>query len=321
MGIGHGSTLGYNPHTMSKSKTNPTNLDAEQWLDKARTLSEALPYMREFSGETFVIKYGGHAMGDDSLAEKFARDVVLLKQVGINPIVVHGGGPQIGAMLDRLKIESSFVDGLRVTDKATVDIVEMVLSGSINKQVVTEINKAGGTAVGISGKDGSMVIARRLQKAKRDPDSNLEKFIDLGYVGEPHEVNTDLLDTFEESSVIPVIAPLAVGGDGETLNINADTMAGAVAAAIGANKLIILTDIAGVMDGDGNLVPELDLDRAHALIDDGTIHGGMIPKVETCITAVENTVRAATLLDGRIPHVLLLEIFTEHGVGTMITHG
>jgi acetylglutamate kinase len=304
---------------MAKSDTNPTNPDAQKWLDKARTLSEALPYMREFSGETFVIKYGGHAMGDDTLAEKFARDVVLLKQVGINPVVVHGGGPQIGAMLERLKIESSFVDGLRVTDKATVDIVEMVLSGSINKQVVTAINRAGGTAVGISGKDGNMVIARRKQHARRDPDSNLDQVVDLGFVGEPHEVNTDLLHICERSSVIPVIAPLAVGSEGETLNVNADTMAGAIAAALGANKLIVLTDIAGVMAGDGALITELSPERAHALIEDGTIHGGMIPKVETCIAAVDNTVRAATLLDGRIPHVLLLEIFTEHGVGTMIT--
>jgi len=305
---------------MAKSETNPTNPGAQQWLDKARTLSEALPFMREFSGETFVIKYGGHAMGDESLAEMFASDVVLLKQVGINPVVVHGGGPQIGAMLERLKIESAFVDGLRVTDKATVDIVEMVLSGSINKQVVTAINRAGGTAVGISGKDGNMVIARRLQKAKRDPDSNLDKVIDMGFVGVPHKINTDLLHICERSSVIPVIAPLAVGSEGETLNINADTMAGAIASALGANKLIVLTDIAGVMDRDGSLIAELSPERAYALIEDGTIHGGMIPKVETCIAAVENTVRAATLLDGRIPHVLLLEIYTKTGVGTMITH-
>ncbi len=293
--------------------------DTEARLEKARTLSEALPYMRRFAGQTFVIKYGGHAMGDEALAERFARDVVLIKQVGINPVVVHGGGPQIGAMLEKLKIESAFIEGLRVTDKATVEVVEMVLSGSINKQIVTAINRAGGRAVGISGKDGSMVLARKVRRTTRDPDSNIEKVIDLGFVGEPYEVRPELLRTFEQSEVIPVIAPIGVGADGETYNINADTMAGAVAGAVGASKLIMLTDVAGVLDSDKSLIPSLTREQTLQLRDAGIIGGGMIPKLETCLYALDAGVRAAHILDGRIPHVLLLEIFTKHGVGTKIT--
>ncbi len=293
--------------------------DTEARLEKARTLSEALPYMRRFAGQTFVIKYGGHAMGDEALAERFARDVVLIKQVGINPVVVHGGGPQIGAMLEKLKIESAFIEGLRVTDKATVEVVEMVLSGSINKQIVTAINRAGGRAVGISGKDGSMVLARKVRRTTRDPDSNIEKVIDLGFVGEPYEVRPELLRTFEQSEVIPVIAPIGVGADGETYNINADTMAGAIAGAVGASKLIMLTDVAGVLDSDKALIPSLTREQTLQLRDAGIIGGGMIPKLETCLYALDAGVRAAHILDGRIPHVLLLEIFTKHGVGTKIT--
>ncbi len=302
------------------SETEPQKTNA-QWLATAQTLSEALPYMRRFSGQTFVIKYGGHAMGDDALAEQFARDIVLIKHVGINPVIVHGGGPQIGAMLDRLKIKSEFIDGLRVTDKETVDIVEMVLSGSINKQVVTSINNAGGSAMGISGKDGRLIEARKLVHTKRDPDSNIEKVLDLGFVGEPAKINPKILRDFENSDEIPVIAPIGVGSDGETYNINADTAAGAIAAALGATKLIMLTDVAGVMDGDKQLMPTLSQAQATALIGDGTINGGMIPKVETCLNAIEQGTAAAHILDGRIPHVLLLEIFTEHGVGTMIETG
>ena len=293
--------------------------DKAGWLEKARTLSEALPYMRRFAGQTFVIKYGGHAMGDPDLAELFARDVVLIKQVGINPVIVHGGGPQIGAMLERLKIKSSFVQGLRVTDKETVGIVEMVLSGSINKQIVTAINAAGGTAVGISGKDGHMVRARKLARTRRDPDSSIENILDLGFVGEPENVNTELLSTFERSSVVPVIAPIGVGTGGETYNINADTVAGAIARALGAGKLIMLTDVPGVLDADDRLVATLTPRTGRGLIEAGVVQGGMIPKMETCLAAVEGGVGAAHILDGRIPHVLLLEIFTEHGVGTMIT--
>ena len=292
--------------------------ERNEGLDQAMTLSEALPYMRRYSGETFVIKYGGHAMGDDTLRELFARDVVLLKQVGINPVVVHGGGPQIGVMLERLKIKSEFVDGLRVTDKETVDIVEMVLSGSINKQIVSAINVAGGFAVGLSGKDANLVHADKLERTKRDPDSNIERILDLGLVGEPREITPYILHVLRKTDVIPVIAPIGAGSDGETLNINADTVAGAVAAAIDARRLLMLTDVAGVLDGKGSLIPELSVDEARARIADGTIEGGMIPKIETCLEAVEGGVEGAVILDGRVPHALLLEMFTEHGAGTLI---
>lgn len=288
------------------------------WLDKAQTLSEALPYMRRYAGETFVVKYGGHAMGDPELAKKFARDVVLLKQVGIHPIVVHGGGPQIGQMLERLKIKSEFVDGLRVTDKATVEIVEMVLCGSINKQIVTEINEAGGNAIGLSGKDGTLIQARKLKKTHRMSDSNIEKILDLGFVGEPSRINPHVLEQFKDSDIIPVIAPIGVGKNGETYNINADTAAGAIAPAVGATRLLMMTDVKGVLNKAGELIPELSCAEAHKAIKDGTIKGGMIPKVETCIHAVEGRVDAAVIMDGTVPHALLLEIFTEHGVGTMI---
>ncbi len=290
----------------------------DAWLKTAATLSEALPYMRQFADETFVIKYGGHAMGDDALARKFAEDIVLLKQVGINPIVVHGGGPQIGRMLERLKIQSSFIDGLRVTDSATVEIVEMVLSGSINKQIVSEINAAGGTAIGISGKDGQLIEARKVRRTVRDPDSNIEKILDLGFVGEPVRINPTILQEFAESDIIPVIAPIGIGEKGETYNINADTVAGAMAAALAAAKLMILTDVAGVLDKNGELISEMSLNEARKLAKDGTITGGMIPKLETCIHALENDTEAAHILDGRLAHVLLLETFTKYGAGTMI---
>jgi acetylglutamate kinase len=274
--------------------------------------------MREYAGETFVIKYGGHAMGDATLADRFARDIVLLRQVGINPVVVHGGGPQIGSMLERLRIQSEFVDGLRVTDQATVEIVEMVLSGSINKQIVSAINAAGGMAVGLSGKDGNLIQAQKLRRTKRETDSNIEKILDLGFVGEPERINPGILEAMEESDIIPVIAPIGVGANGETYNINADTAAGAIASALAARRLLMLTDIVGVLDKDKNLIPDLSLDQAQALIKDGTIAGGMIPKVETCMNAVDRGVEAAVILDGRVPHALLLEIFTSHGAGTLI---
>jgi acetylglutamate kinase len=293
----------------------------DTWLKTAATLSEALPYMRQFADETFVIKYGGHAMGDGKLAQQFAQDIVLLKQVGINPIVVHGGGPQIGKMLDRLKIQSSFVDGLRVTDSATVEIVEMVLSGSINKQIVSEINAAGGIAIGISGEDGQLIEARKLRRSVRDPDSNIEKILDLGFVGEPMRINPMIIQEFAESNIIPVIAPIGMGSNGETFNINADTAAGAIAAALGAAKLIILTDVPGVLDKNKDLVSELTIREARKLMKEKTISGGMIPKIETCIHALENDVEAAHILDGRLPHVILLETFTKYGAGTMIYEG
>ena len=296
-----------------------TNITPDEVLAQARTLSEALPYMRRYSGETFVVKYGGHAMGDESLAQLFARDVVLLKHVGINPVVVHGGGPQIGAMLERLKVKSEFIDGLRVTDSETVGIVEMVLSGSINKQIVSAINNAGGFAIGLSGKDGNLIRAVKLRRTKRDPESNIERILDLGLVGEPTEITPHILELCEDSeTIIPVIAPIGVGPNGETLNINADTVAGAIAGAVGAQRLLMLTDVAGVLDGDGALIPKLTPGEARRLIKDGTIQGGMIPKIETCIAAVEAGVDAAAVIDGRVPHALLVEIFTEHGAGTMI---
>jgi acetylglutamate kinase len=284
----------------------------------ARILSQALPYMREYNGEYIVVKYGGHAMGDEGLAAEFARDIVLLKQVGMNPIVVHGGGPQIGAMLERLKVKSEFIDGLRVTDAATVEVVEMVLSGTINKQIVTSINQAGGKAVGLSGKDANFLTARRVTRTKKDPDSNIERVLDLGFVGEPEHIDPSLLDNFEKSDIIPVIAPIGVGRDGATYNINADTVAGAVAAAMKASRLLLLTDVRGVLDKDKNLLPDLTAAQVRALIADGTISGGMIPKVETCLMAVEGGVEGAIILDGRVPHATLLEIFTDTGVGTMI---
>ena len=290
----------------------------KHWLRTAQTLAEALPYLRQFSGHTFVIKYGGHAMGDDKLARDFARDIVLIKQVGINPIVVHGGGPQIGAMLSRMNIQSEFVDGLRVTDRESVDIVEMVLAGSINKQIVTAINGEGGRAIGISGKDGRLIEARKLRRAKRDPDSNIEKILDLGFVGEPRKVNADIFRIFENSDAIPVIAPIGVGDAGETYNINADSAAGAIAEAVGASKLLMLTDIAGVMNGAGLLISQMSRDEARGLFRTGAVTGGMIPKLETCLKALDNGVGAAHVLDGRIPHVLLLELFTADGTGTKI---
>jgi len=293
--------------------------DTKHWLRTAKTITEALPFMRRYAGKTFVIKYGGHAMGDSELAEIFARDIVLMKQVGIHPVVVHGGGPQIGAMLERLAVKSEFVDGLRITDAETVSVVEMVLSGTINKQIVSAINKAGGTAIGLSGKDGDLIKASKLRRTRRDKDSNIEKILDLGFVGQPCEVNPQILTSLEQSGMIPVIAPIGIGAGGETYNINADTAAGAVAAAIGATRLLLLTDVTGVMDRDGNLLTDLVSARVQELMSDGTITGGMIPKLETCLAALKAGVEAAVILDGRLPHVLLLEIFTERGVGTLIS--
>ncbi len=290
----------------------------EEQLAQAGVLSEALPFMRRFTGCTFVIKYGGHAMGDDTLARAFARDVVLLKQVGINPIVVHGGGPQIGRLLERLKIKSEFVDGLRVTDRETVEIVEMVLSGSINKAIVSAIGEAGGVAVGLSGKDGNLILARRLHHTQVRSDSNIERVLDLGFVGEPERIDPHLLETLKRSDIVPVIAPIGAGAQGETYNINADTVAGAIAAALCATRLLMLTDVVGVLDGDDALITDMTVAQARARIADGTISGGMIPKVETCIHAVEGQVEAAVIMDGRTLHALLLEIFTEPGLGTAI---
>ena len=287
-------------------------------LAKAETLVEALPYLQRYAGRTFVVKYGGHAMGDPELARDFAEDVVLLKAVGINPVVVHGGGPQIGAMLKKLGVESKFIDGLRVTDKATAEVAEMVLSGAINKELVGWIAGAGGKALGISGKDGGLVTATKVSRTTKDPESNIEQAVDLGFVGEPTSVDVTLIETACAAGMIPVIAPIAPGADGETYNINADTMAGALAAALGAARLFLLTDVAGVLDKQGQLLTDLTPADITKLQSDGTISGGMIPKLETCAHAVEAGCEAAVVLDGRVPHAMLIEVFTARGAGTLI---
>jgi acetylglutamate kinase len=287
-------------------------------VSKAEVLIEALPYFQRYAGRTFVVKYGGHAMGDPEAARDFAEDIVLLKAVGINPVVVHGGGPQIGQMLARLGVESTFVDGLRVTDEATAKIAEMVLSGAINKELVSWIAAAGGKAIGISGKDGGLVTARKVTRTTRDPDSNIEQVIDLGFVGEPAYVDTSVIDTAVAAGMIPVIAPIAPGEDGATYNINADTMAGAIAAALGAARLFLLTDVAGVLDGEGKLLTDLTPADIAKLRADGVVRGGMVPKLETCINAVGAGCEAAVVLDGRVGHAMLLEFFTARGAGTLI---
>ena len=289
-----------------------------RWRSTARVLVEALPFILRYDGRAIVVKYGGHAM-ESGVSEHFAQDIVLMKQTGIDPVVVHGGGPQIGAMLKKLSIPSSFVDGLRVTDEAAIEVVEMVLTGAINKQIVSGINAAGGRAVGLSGKDGNLVIARKLERHKLDPVTLKSVPVDLGFVGEPETVNPEVLRTIFASDLIPVIAPIGAGRKGETYNINADTVAGSVAGAMSAARLLLLTDVEGVLDREGKLIQRLSIAEARALIADGTISGGMIPKIETAIDAVKAGVHAAVILDGRIPHVLLLELFTEHGAGTMIT--
>ncbi len=292
-----------------------------KWRATARVLTEALPFILQYDQKTLVVKYGGNAMGEEGVAEHFAQDIVLMRQTGINPVVVHGGGPQIGAMLKRLEIKSNFIDGLRVTDQAAIEIVEMVLTGTINKQIVTAINHAGGKAVGVSGKDGQLIIAKKLLRSKFDPQTGKSEPVDLGFVGEPEKVNIEVLQTIVQADMVAVIAPIGVGKAGETYNINADTVAGAVAGALNADRLLLLTDVPGVMDRNGNLIEQLTTTEARALIADGTISGGMIPKIETCIDAIERGVKGAVILDGRIQHVLLIELFTEHGAGTIILPG
>jgi acetylglutamate kinase len=284
---------------------------------QARILAEALPHMQRYDQQTVVIKFGGAAMGDKSLAEAFAQDVVLLKQAGVNPIVVHGGGPQIGAMLEKLAIKSEFVNGLRVTDKPTVEVVEMVLAGAINKDIVSAINRQGGKAVGISGKDANLMIAKRITEMP-DPGSNLMRAIDLGYVGDPEEVDPHIVQVISNSDLIPVVAPIGVSREGQTLNINADTFASALAERMKAKRLLLLTDVEGVLDKKNNLLPQLTVAEARRLIRDGTITGGMIPKIEGCISVVEAGVEAVVIINGKVPHAVLLELFTEHGVGTLV---
>jgi len=292
----------------------PSNDAATQ----ARLLAEALPFMQRYENKTVVVKYGGHAMGDAALGKAFAQDIALLKQSGVNPIVVHGGGPQIGAMLSKMGIESRFEGGLRVTDEQTVEIVEMVLAGSINKEIVALINAEGEWAIGLCGKDGNMVYAEKAHKTFTDPDSNIERVLDLGFVGEPVEVDRTLLDLLAKSEMIPVLAPVAPGRDGHTYNINADTFAGAIAGAVEASRLLFLTDVPGVLDKDKKLIDELTVSEARALIADGTISGGMIPKVETCIEAIDRGVKGVVILNGKTPHAVLLELFTAHGAGTLL---
>ncbi len=283
--------------------------------DQAQILSEALPHMQRYDEEIVVIKYGGHAMGEEEAAREFARDIVLLEQTAINPVVVHGGGPQIAAMLSRLGIKSQFSGGLRVTDAATVEIVEMVLAGSINKQIVSHINRAGGKAVGLCGKDGNMVIAR---KAGGPGSGSVADVVDLGFVGEPEKIDTSVLDQIIGRELIPVLAPIASGPNGETFNVNADTFAGYIAGALKAKRLLLLTDVPGVLDKNKKLIPEMSVNDVRNLIADGTISGGMIPKVETCITALEQGVEGVVILDGKERHAVLLELFTDHGAGTLI---
>ena len=286
--------------------------------DQARILSEALPHMQQYDEEIVVVKYGGHAMGDEATAKSFARDIVLMEQTAINPVVVHGGGPQIGDMLKRLGIKSEFAAGLRITDAATIEIVEMVLAGSINKQIVGFINQAGGKAVGLCGKDGNMVQARKVTRTIVDPGSNIEKVVDLGFVGEPHKVDVTVLTQILGRELIPVLAPVATSADGATYNVNADTFAGAIAGALKAKRLLLLTDVPGVLDKSKNLIKELSVDDARRLIADGTISGGMIPKVETCIYALEAGVEGVAILDGKVEHAVLLELLTDLGAGTLI---
>ncbi len=287
--------------------------------DQARILAEALPYMQRYDAATVVVKYGGHAMGDEEGAKTFAQDIVLLKQSGVNPVVVHGGGPQIGAMLNRLGIKSEFAAGLRITDRATVEVVEMVLAGSINKQIVAAINGQGARAVGLCGKDGNMVTARKVSRTVVDPGSAIERVVDLGFVGEPDRVDRTVLDSVAKSDLVPVIAPVAASEQGETYNVNADTFAGAIAGALKAKRLLLLTDVPGVLDKDKRLIKQLSVEEARRLIADGTISGGMIPKVETCIDALEQGVEGVVILDGQVPHAVLLELLTDHGAGTLIT--
>jgi len=287
-------------------------------IARARLISAALPYMLRYDGKVVVVKYGGHAMGDPELAKAFARDITLLETSGVRPVVVHGGGPQIGEMLKKLDIKSEFRGGLRVTDKKTVEVVEMVLAGAINKEIVMAINAEGGKAVGLSGKDGNMVFAEKVTRTEIDPDSNIERVVDLGFVGEPKIVNRAVIDMVLGAELIPVIAPVAPGTDGATYNVNADTFAGAVAGALGAARLLFLTDVPGVLDKDGRLMKELSVGDVRRLIADGTIHGGMIPKVETCIEALERGVEGVVILNGKTPHAVLLELFTDHGAGTLI---
>ncbi|PVM84562.1 acetylglutamate kinase [Caulobacter endophyticus] len=302
-----------------------TNVAEEAGWATAKTLAEALPYIQIYDRETVVIKYGGHAMGQEEVAKLFAADAVLLKLLGVHPVVVHGGGPQISRMLDKAGVKSTFIDGLRVTDEATMEVAEMVLSGAINKEIANWITLAGAEAdvrgVGLSGKDARLITAEKVTRTRKDPDSNIEQAVDLGFVGEPTKVDPHLIQALltSETDYIPVIAPIGVSEQGETFNINADTVAGALAGALKAKRMLMLTDIKGVLDADGELIREMTIEQARQLIADGVATGGMIPKLENAIHAVESGVEAVVILDGRRPHAMLVELFSEHGAGTLIS--
>ena len=294
------------------------SLDIENAMNNARVLSEALPYIRRFAGKTLVVKYGGNAMTDEKLKQGFARDVVLLKAVGMNPVVVHGGGPQIGSLLERLGKESKFIDGMRVTDSETMDVVQMVLGGLVNKEIVSLINQHGGKAVGLTGKDADFIRARKMKFTRNNPEMNAPEIIDIGHVGEVAQINGEVVDMLVHGDFIPVVAPVGVGDDGESYNINADVVAGKLAECLKAEKLVLLTNTAGLLDKEGEVLTGLSSDRVDALIKDGTIHGGMLPKISCALDAVHAGVRSAHIIDGRVEHALLLEIFTDQGVGTLI---
>lgn len=310
--------INYNFFEWFKQLKNNKDQIQSEWLKKADLLTETLPFMKRYANKVIVVKFGGNAMGKKEYITSFANDIVLLQQVGMLPVVVHGGGPQIGEMLSKLKIKTEFINGLRVTDSATIDVVEMVLSGVTNKSIVTAISNSGAKSVGISGKDGNLITAKRLTKIDENSDSNLEKVIDLGYVGEPEKIDPQVIKALINEKMIPVIAPVGMGNDGLTYNINADTAAGAISAAMKASRMIMLTDVTGVLDKNGNLIPDLTIDQALELIEKKVVVGGMIPKVKTCIDAVQGGAEASVIMDGRMPHSLLLELFTEHGVGTII---
>ena len=290
----------------------------EKLIEKANVLMETLPWIRRFSGKIIVIKYGGNAMVEEKLKESFARDIIMMKYIGLNPVVVHGGGPQIGKVLETMKIESQFIQGMRVTDSQTMDVVEMVLGGKVNKEIVTNINRYGGKAVGITGKDGGLIQARQLEMTAVNPDTLTPEIIDIGMVGEVESVDPTIIKSLEESNFIPVIAPIGSGLNGETYNINADLVAGRIAGALKAEKLILLTDIEGVKDKQGKLISTIDIKRVPDLINNGTISGGMIPKVNCCVDAVEEGVTRAHIVDGRMEHACLLEMFTDKGIGTVV---
>lgn len=303
---------------MVKTLSENKNKIQSEWLKKADFLTEILPFMKRYANKVIVVKFGGNAMGKKEYVDSFAKDIVLLQQVGMLPVVVHGGGPQIGEMLSKLQIKTEFINGLRITDAATIDVVEMVLSGVTNKSIVTAISNSGAKSVGISGKDGNLITAKRLLKVDNNSDSNVEKAIDLGYVGEPETIDPQVIHALINEKMIPVIAPVGMGLDGQTYNINADTAAGFIAGELEASKLLLLTDVPGILDQDKKLISSLTLDDASKIIDEDFIVGGMKPKILTCVEAMKKGVNKTTILDGRIPHSVVLELFTEHGIGTQI---